>query len=89
MNHRTLGILSAILASASLFASAAEGMITKPNILLIIADDMGYSDITCFGGEVQTPHIDTLKRLIQSHADNIGASRLPAEVQALTQRLVA
>ena len=62
MNHRTLGILSAILASASLFASAAEGMITKPNILLIIADDMGYSDITCFGGEVQTPHIDALAK---------------------------
>ena len=37
-------------------------MITKPNILLIIADDMGYSDITCFGGEVQTPHIDTLAK---------------------------
>jgi arylsulfatase A-like enzyme len=34
----------------------------KPNILLIIADDMGYSDITCFGGEVQTPHIDALAK---------------------------
>jgi arylsulfatase A-like enzyme len=33
---------------------------SKPNILLIIADDMGYSDITCFGGEIQTPHIDAL-----------------------------
>lgn len=34
-----------------------------------------------------TPHIETLKRLIQSHAANIGASRLPANVQALTGRL--
>ena len=36
-----------------------------------------------------TPHIETLRRLIQSHAGNTGPSRLPAEVQALTQRLAA
>ena len=34
-----------------------------------------------------TPHIETLKRLIQSHAGNTGNSRLPAAVQALTTRL--
>ncbi len=32
----------------------------RPNIVLIMADDMGYSDIGCYGGEVQTPHIDHL-----------------------------
>lgn len=32
----------------------------KPNILLIMADDMGYSDIGCFGGEINTPNIDRL-----------------------------
>jgi len=30
---------------------------SRPNILLILADDMGYSDIGCFGSEFQTPHI--------------------------------
>jgi thiol-disulfide isomerase/thioredoxin len=34
-----------------------------------------------------TPHVETLKRLIQSHAGNAGASSLPAAVQALTQRV--
>jgi hypothetical protein len=34
----------------------------KPNILLIIADDMGYSDITCFGGGVKMPNIDALAK---------------------------
>jgi thiol-disulfide isomerase/thioredoxin len=34
-----------------------------------------------------TPHIETLKRLIQSHAGNTGNSRLPPAVQALTTRL--
>ncbi len=31
-----------------------------PNIILIMADDMGYSDIGCYGGEIQTPHINRL-----------------------------
>jgi L-rhamnose mutarotase len=32
----------------------------RPNILLIVADDMGYSDLGCYGGEIQTPHLDRL-----------------------------
>ena len=32
----------------------------RPNIIIIMTDDMGYSDIGCFGGEISTPHIDSL-----------------------------
>lgn len=32
----------------------------KPNIIVIMADDLGYSDIGCFGGEIETPHLDAL-----------------------------
>jgi arylsulfatase len=32
----------------------------RPNILLIMLDDMGYSDLGCYGGEIQTPNIDKL-----------------------------
>ncbi|MBF8192078.1 arylsulfatase [Nonomuraea sp. K274] len=32
----------------------------RPNVLVILADDMGYSDVGCYGGEIGTPHIDGL-----------------------------
>jgi len=35
-------------------------MSSKTNILLILNDDMGYSDLGCYGGEVDTPHLDSL-----------------------------
>ncbi|NMC06945.1 MAG: arylsulfatase [Candidatus Lokiarchaeota archaeon] len=35
-------------------------MDSRPNIIIILNDDMGYSDIGCYGGEVQTPNLDTL-----------------------------
>jgi arylsulfatase len=34
----------------------------KPNIILIMCDDMGFSDIGCYGGEVETPNLDRLAR---------------------------
>jgi len=42
----------------------------RPNILLLIADDMGYSDIHAFGGEIDTPSLDALVgdgRLLTNH----------------------
>ena len=32
----------------------------RPNVIVILNDDMGYSDIGCYGGEVHTPHLDSL-----------------------------
>ena len=45
-----------------LFIASSCGNPTKdnPNILLILVDDMGWSDIGCYGGEVETPNLDRL-----------------------------
>ncbi|XHR97024.1 sulfatase-like hydrolase/transferase [Mucilaginibacter sp. UC70_90] len=34
----------------------------RPNIIIILADDMGYSDIGCFGSETQTPNLDAMAK---------------------------
>jgi|JI6StandDraft_1071083.scaffolds.fasta_scaffold00479_15 arylsulfatase A-like enzyme len=54
-------------------ADAAEAPSSKPNILVILADDVGWSDAGCYGGtQVKTPHIDRLaregQRFVQGHA---------------------
>ena len=44
-----------------LFGSqAASGANSQPNIVLIMADDMGYTDIGCYGSEIETPVLDRL-----------------------------
>jgi len=39
-----------------------KGTVARPNILLIVADDLGYSDIGAFGGEISTPTLDSLAK---------------------------
>jgi arylsulfatase len=65
-NNATSVILFSLFLSISIPAKPQKQQISKPNILLIVADDLGYTDLGCYGGEIKTPNIDRLaKRGIQ------------------------
>lgn len=50
-----VAVILGFAVSAAVLAAEA-----KPNFILIMVDDMGYSDIGCYGGEVDTPNLDML-----------------------------
>lgn len=51
---------SLIFSGMTAWMNGCQRKIEKPNILLIMADDMGFSDLGCYGSEINTPHIDRL-----------------------------
>lgn len=56
---KTAGLGAGALFLPSLLTQCARPA-PRPNILLIMADDMGYSDLGCYGGEIDTPNLNQL-----------------------------
>jgi len=63
MNHtkQIAGVIAALLLAPLAVMHAAENKPTKPNIVFILADDLGYTDVACFGSKYyETPNIDRM-----------------------------
>lgn len=54
----TVGISALFLVSGKSETDSPQP--SRPNILLIMADDLGFSDLGCYGGEIQTPNLDSI-----------------------------
>ena len=69
----------------SLFVSQTYADENRPNIIIILADDMGYSDIGCMGGEIKTPNLDKLAEngMLFTHCYNASRS-CPSRASLLT-----
>lgn len=52
--------LASLLLLLLIAAAPAQAKDKRPNFLVIVADDLGYSDLGAFGGEINTPHLDKL-----------------------------
>lgn len=60
LSMNQIASLTLTLAMGLLFSSHISA--APPNIIVIMTDDVGYSDIGCFGGEISTPNLDALAR---------------------------
>ena len=58
----TLALLLTAAISTTSRSLGSDKTVTRPNVLLIVVDDMGYSDIGPFGGEIRTPNLDSLAK---------------------------
>ena len=84
---RSFALLLAVSALAVYQVTAAESVISKPNIVLILADDLGYGDISCYGAtKIHTSNVDRLAqdglRFTDAHATS--ATCTPARFALLT-----
>lgn len=60
MEKTTVLLATLLLIGCPIRSDAQKDTADRPNIVIILADDMGYSDIGCYGGEINTPNIDKL-----------------------------
>lgn len=62
MNKLTFTTFALAAAAPAIAATGGNNVTKPPHIVLIMCDDMGFSDLACYGGEIKTPNIDYLAK---------------------------
>jgi arylsulfatase len=75
-----LALLAACCLAAVAASAAPAAAPAKPNVLIILADDLGFSDIGCYGSEIETPNLDRLA------AEGVRFTRFYNEARCWTTR---
>ncbi len=82
---KMIRLLAALCCTVSAIPGAQAKAPVRPNVLVIVADDLGYSDLGAFGGEIETPNLDALAssglRLANFHTESACA---PTRAMLLT-----
>ena len=60
VTRKAVRFLAVVLLLLVVGSACGQPQSDKPNILVILFDDLGYSDLGCYGGEIDTPNIDSL-----------------------------
>ena len=60
MQTKTFPVIVILMLLFAPFLSRADGAVRQPNFLLVVADDIGWTDIGRFGSEIETPNLDAL-----------------------------
>jgi len=86
--RRWISISSAVAMLGPWMPAPGRTAEPRPNIVLIMADDVGYSDFGCYGGEIQTPNIDRLAREAIRFTHFYGSSGKKCNVGQVSQPAV-
>lgn len=85
MNHKTFVLAG--LGSFSLLPALGQTAQSQPNVIFLVADDLGYGDLSCYGAtRVETPNVDGLAqhgvRFTDAHA--VASTSTPSRYSMLT-----
>ena len=78
-----LALVVTLLLCVMPIASARENIIEKPNVVLILADDLGWTDLACFGSDFyETPHLDAFAAAGMKFTQNYSACTVCSPTRA-------